>query len=996
MSNQIADLEIKIGANTTEFLEKAGRVQRELEKQERDEQRFEKMREDALARQAARAEAALARSRSQLKQFENESISAEQKLASERKRANAELDAAHKNIQGLIQAEARRAQNARSQEVLAEQYYAQLDAIKANGKGLEDLSAIKRKMNKDMQQGLLHVKDYQALTSQAIGTSKSITQSENSAAQAKQRFINKLKEQVTQQNLSRTEMLRLQAAQLGISSSADIYIRKLEKQNSVMKGVTLTSGQYRQAMRQLPMQMTDIVTSLASGMPPWLVAVQQGGQIKDSFGGFGNSLKAITSLITPWKVAMFAGAGALTAFGVAAYQGSKELTEYNKQLILTGNYAAKTQGELNALAKSLSGDGITQYKMADTLAQVVGSGSFTGSQVDMVAGVAAKMEKATGQSIDETIKQFQRLKDQPVQAVMELDKSLHFLTATQLEQITTLEEQGRSSDAAKLAMESYANSMRERASDITESLGFLESAWAGVKEMATSAWDAMLDVGRQKTLDQQINEIEQKLVDFQINPASKGLYFHETGKTADDLRHELGLLKEQKFQQDIKSSREKADNREEERKKRQIAADLALKKQYESAEEKHQSELRRIRNDEYASQAAKDEAIKREKERYQKELDRKTPKGKAYKPDMGTRHDESAQAEVTSLQAQLRLLEQHSSATEFLSQQRKNLQLELAKFEVLEEARKTRKLSLDEQSLLKNKESILANKKQLADLGDKIAKQEHLNKLQDQADKYVKQQEARQKAIADSLGKSTIELQRALEMEQLRSVYGDTPQWGKVKSAKQATFDKEDAAKTDWVSGASTAWGNYRDAALDANAQIQNVTSATLNGFSSQLAETLTGGEANFKDFTRSILKMLAEIAIKMTIVKGFEAFGFGSVTPNANGGVYNTPGLSAYSGQIVSKPTLFPFARGAGLMGEAGPEAILPLRRGIDGKLGVIAANTKQNSGDFYQTNHVTIQNDGSNGEIGPQALKAVYEVGKKGAEDYMRKQRRDGGSFS
>ncbi|EQC1412864.1 phage tail tape measure protein [Providencia rettgeri] len=987
MSNQIADLEIKIGANTTEFLEKAGRVERELNDQERKEQASIKRQQDFLAKQAAKAEAALARSRSQLKQFENESISAEQKLASERKRANAELDAAHKNIQGLIQAEARRAQSARSQEVLAEQYYAQLDAIKANGKGLEDLSAIKRKMNKDMQQGLLHVKDYQALTSQAIGTSKSITQSENSAAQAKQRFINKLKEQVTQQNLSRTEMLRLQAAQLGVSSSADIYIRKLEKQNSAMKGVALTSGQYRQAMRQLPMQMTDIVTSLASGMPPWLVAVQQGGQIKDSFGGFGNSLKAITSLITPWKVAMFAGAGALTTFGVAAYQGSKELTEYNKQLILTGNYAAKTQGELNALAKSLSGDGITQYKMADTLAQVVGSGSFTGSQVDMVAGVAAKMEKATGQSIDETIKQFQRLKDQPVQAVMELDKSLHFLTATQLEQITTLEEQGRKTEATQLAWESFSTSMNSRSEQIVENLGYLESAWNWVGNAAKSAWDKMLDIGREKSVEEQIEQIEDFLNVYK-GPTSSTLYLESQGK--------LSLLRFQKMNQDVVGTLKKTFTEANELQKKQIAADLALKKQYESAEEKHQSKLEKIRNDEYASQAAKDLAIQREKERYQKELDRKTPKGKAYKPDMGTRHDESAQAEVTSLQAQLRLLEQHSSATDFLSQQRKNLQLELAKFEVLEEARKTRKLSLDEQSLLKNKESILANKKQLADLGDKIAKQEHLNKLQDQADKYVKQQEARQKAIADSLGKSTIELQRALEMEQLRTVYGDTPQWGKVKSAKQATFDKEDAAKTDWVSGASTAWGNYRDAALDANAQIQNVTSATLNGFSSQLAETLTGGEANFKDFTRSILKMLAEIAIKMTIVKGFEAFGFGSVTPNANGGVYNTPGLSAYSGQIVSKPTLFPFARGAGLMGEAGPEAILPLRRGIDGKLGVIAANTKQNSGDFYQTNHVTIQNDGSNGEIGPQALKAVYEVGKKGAEDYMRKQRRDGGSFS
>ncbi|MGX4744978.1 phage tail tape measure protein [Providencia rettgeri] len=864
MSNQIADLEIKIGANTTEFLEKAGRVERELNDQERKEQASIKRQQDFLAKQAAKAEAALARSRSQLKQFENESISAEQKLASERKRANAELDAAHKNIQGLIQAEARRAQSARSQEVLAEQYYAQLDAIKANGKGLEDLSAIKRKMNKDMQQGLLHVKDYQAL---------------------------------------------------------------------------------------------------------------------------GNSLKAITSLITPWKVAMFAGAGALTAFGVAAYQGSKELTEYNKQLILTGNYAAKTQGELNALAKSLSGDGITQYKMADTLAQVVGSGSFTGSQVDMVAGVAAKMEKATGQSIDETIKQFQRLKDQPVQAVMELDKSLHFLTATQLEQITTLEEQGRKTEATQLAWESFSTSMNARSEQIVENLGYLESAWNWVGNAAKSAWDKMLDIGREKSVEEQIEQIEDFLNVYK-GPTSSTLYLESQGK--------LSLLRFQKMNQDVVGTLKKTFTETNELQKKQIAADLALKKQYESAEEKHQSKLEKIRNDEYASQAAKDLAIQREKERYQKEIDRKTPKGKAYKPDMGTRHDESAQAEVTSLQAQLRLLEQHSSATDFLSQQRKNLQLELAKFEVLEEARKTRKLSLDEQSLLKNKESILANKKQLADLGDKIAKQEHLNKLQDQADKYVKQQEARQKAIADSLGKSTIELQRALEMEQLRTVYGDTPQWDKVKSAKQATFDKEDAAKTDWISGASTAWGNYRDAALDANAQIQNVTSATLNGFSSQLVETLTGGEANFKDFTRSILKMLAEIAIKMTIVKGFEAFGFGSVTPNANGGVYNTPGLSAYSGQIVSKPTLFPFARGAGLMGEAGPEAILPLRRGIDGKLGVIAANTKQNSGDFYQTNHVTIQNDGSNGEIGPQALKAVYEVGKKGAEDYMRKQRRDGGSFS
>ncbi|AXH61188.1 MULTISPECIES: phage tail tape measure protein [Providencia] len=997
MSNQIADLEIKIGVNDTEVRETPGRVQRMLEKQERDDQRFAKMRQDALDRIAAKESERQRKRQSQLKQFSDASAAAHQQKISELEAEARAVEKNHRDVKRIFEEEMRKGKRPESNTGLVAQYDAQMDALQKYNKGLEEAQAIRQRLNRDLQNGLLVGKEYATLQNRIGGIIKTTTRAEEEQTQAKQRFINKLKEQVTQQNLSRTEMLRIQAAQLGVSSSADVYIRKLEKQNVALKGVTISSGQYRQAMRQLPMQMTDIVTSLASGMPPWLVAVQQGGQIKDSFGGFGNSLKAITSLITPWKVAMFGGAGALTAFGVAAYQGSKELSEYNKQLILTGNYAAKTKGQLNELARSLSGDGITQYKMADALAQVVGSGSFTGSQVGMVAGVAAKMEKATGQSIDETIKQFQRLKDQPVQAVMELDKSLHFLTATQLEQITTLEEQGRTSDAAKIAMESYANSMRDRTSQIVENLGFLESAWAGVKDMVVGAWDAMLDLGRAKTLDQQIREYEEKLVDFQINPVSKGLHFNKTGQTADDLRYELLELKEKKYQQDMENARKLSERREEESQKRKIQIQNEYANKFSSRETQRKKELEKLEFDRKALGEEKYQEYKADIER--KYADRKvpnTPKGKVFRPDMGTRNDESAQAEVTSLQAQLKLLEQHSSTTDFISQQRKNLQLEQAKFNVLEEASKTRKLSLDEQSLLKNKESILANKMKLADLGDQISKQEHLNKLQDQADKYVKQQEARQKAIADSLGKSSLELQRALEIEQLRSTYGNTPQWGKVEGAKLSTFAQEDAAKQDWMAGMKTAWGDYRDAALDANAQIQSVTSATLNGFSSTLSSVLVDGQANFKDFTKSILKMLAEIAIKMSIVKGFEAFGFGGVTANAKGGVYNSPGLSAYSGQIVSQPTLFPFARGAGLMGEAGPEAILPLRRGIDGKLGVIAGNAKSNSGDFYQTNHVTIQNDGSNGEIGPQALKAVYEVGKKGAEDYLRSQRRDGGSFS
>ncbi len=85
----------------------------------------------------------------------------------------------------------------------------------------------------------------------------------------------------------------------------------------------------------------------------------------------------------------------------------------------------------------------------------------------------------------------------------------------------------------------------------------------------------------------------------------------------------------------------------------------------------------------------------------------------------------------------------------------------------------------------------------------------------------------------------------------------------------------------------------------------------------------------------------------------------FGTIG-NANGGVYNSPGLSAYSGTVVNSPTLFPFASGMGLMGEAGPEAILPLERGSDGRLGVVS--TGKSSGNVNIVNNITVES--SNGD--------------------------------
>lgn len=723
----------------------------------------------------------------------------------------------------------------------------------------------------------------------------------NRAKQAADDFLNSLKNQTEIIGKTRTEILELKAAQLGVSQQAAPMINKLKEQEKAFMNGSITIGQYKQAMRQLPMQMTDIVTSLASGMPVWMVMIQQGGQIKDSFGGVGNSLKALASLITPARVAMFGFAGAAAAVALAAYKGSQEFGEYNKQLILTGGYAGRTAAQLDALARSLSGNGIAQYGMADTISKVVGSGSFSGRDVDMVSKTAAAMEKTVGQSVDETIKQFQRLQEDPVKAVTELDKSLHFLTATQLEQITTLQTQGKEQEAAKMAMESYANAMDERTKQIKENLGHLERAWEGVKNMASSAWDAMLDIGRENTLEQQIKEYEEALIEFQINPASKGLYYNKTGLMPDEVKSKLALLKEEKFQRDIKNAREKAARDEEERKKAQFRADQELKRQYETAEEKHQRLLKEIINNADASQAAKDEAIRREKERYEKEKAKGKGKTPTYRPDYGTRVDESANQALLSLQAQLKVLKEHKTVSDVISSERKKLWDMEAKISILEEAQKTRQLTKDEKALLAKKDYILASQEALAIAGDEVKLQELHNRELDKQLKRVEEINARSRALELGAGKSGRMYQRDIALEKAKSP--------DERKALEEYYAKEDSIRANWELGVKKGFAEFQDQATNVYGNVAQISQSAFQGMSNSLSDFVLTGKANFADFTRSFLEMTTKMLMQMAMLNAMKAafggnavgnfFGFASGGYTGDGGKHDPAGV-VHKGEFV------------------------------------------------------------------------------------------------
>lgn len=297
----------------------------------------------------------------------------------------------------------------------------------------------------------------------------------------------------------------------------DLYNAKL-KENRVrlagseetMRAAGITAGQYKQAMAQLPMQITDITTSLASGMPVWMVAIQQGGQIKDSFGGIGNAGRALLSTLNPLTLAIGGAVVATIALLVAYQQGGKEGFEFNKAIIMTGNSAGTSADQLANMAARIDGISGTQRQAAAALAEVTNAGKFTAEQIEKIATTAVVMENTIGKAVSDTVAEFKRLADEPAQAAADLNEQYNFLTAAVYEQIAALEAQGNEAAAGQLAMDALASTMQRRGQEIAGNLGLIESAWQGIKNVAAEAWDEMLGIGRETTLEDQLADVERR------------------------------------------------------------------------------------------------------------------------------------------------------------------------------------------------------------------------------------------------------------------------------------------------------------------------------------------------------------------------------------------------------------------------------------------------------------------------------------------------------
>ncbi len=407
-----------------------------------------------------------------------------------------------------------------------------------------------------------------------------------------------------------------------------------------------TSGQISQAMQQLPMQITDVVTSLASGMPVWMVAIQQGGQIRDSFGGVAPAFNAIRAAVPP-MVAAIGGAAATVGVLTAAYQlGRNESDAYVRSLLITGNQAGMTAGSLAQLAAAQDAVNGTQREAAQVVVQLMTAGNVSRAQMAVSLQAVIAMERELGIEAKTTVAELAKLGEDPLRAAVALHRQYGFLTMGVYEQIRALAEQGRTAEAAAVAQEAYANAGIERSQAMEEQLGFLERAWRGVKSGAGEAWDAMLGLGRQRTLQEELADIEQRLA----QPARRGGNPLQADQRRDALRErrdailEVLRLEQRSADQQAANAAEvraKAEADEKAKREAEVRAREAQRQRDALAREATARELALAR----AVQAERDGQLEDERKRLQQEYEARVDILIREADVINAQHDERLQAE---------------------------------------------------------------------------------------------------------------------------------------------------------------------------------------------------------------------------------------------------------------------------------------------------------------------------------------------------------------
>ena len=309
--------------------------------------------------------------------------------------------------------------------------------------------------------------------------------------------------------------LELRAAQLGVTQQAAPFIRRMREAEAGLNNTGMSAKQTAWALKMVPAQFTDIATQLAGGQSPFLIMIQQGGQLRDMFQGFGNMFKAVGGMILKWLVNPWVLAAAATAaFGFAIYKLVTKFDAMNMAMALTNNYTGLTKNQFGDMTVVVAQATDNFYGAKDAMLALVGAGIRAGADFAKTAEVVTNFSRYTGTATEDTVKWYAQIQKTPLDTLRQFDDQYHRITASTLEHVSALQKSGDVLGAVKVATDAVREAQDRMAKEAQNNANIFVKAirWIAdeTSKMLTSTSQSQnvasldLQIARQKELYAQV------------------------------------------------------------------------------------------------------------------------------------------------------------------------------------------------------------------------------------------------------------------------------------------------------------------------------------------------------------------------------------------------------------------------------------------------------------------------------------------------------------
>lgn len=294
-----------------------------------------------------------------------------------------------------------------------------------------------------------------------------------------------------------------------------------------------SGGLTPQQSAALGYQTTDIITGLAGGQNPLMVLLQQGGQLRDQFGGFKNLFAAIATVVTPLRATLVGVGAAVAGVAYAMYQGQKESTAFKNALTLTGGFAGVAENQFNSLAKTIESKyNVTIGDAREAMQMLVSSGRFTAASLEPVAKVIAKIASLSGETASAVAQNLMPSLDGTASSAAKLNEKYHFLSVEQYKYISQLEKQGKVQEAIQYTTDALSDKLDKQ----KERLGTLERGWIDLKKAGSAFMDWFKSIGRDADGAEELGRLAKKIEQFAgaLSKMNEGDRGYEARKKALD------------------------------------------------------------------------------------------------------------------------------------------------------------------------------------------------------------------------------------------------------------------------------------------------------------------------------------------------------------------------------------------------------------------------------------------------------------------------------